>query len=65
MSYFTTLNVEVEDVNSSVVEEVMEKLGWDGAVADVIGNTVYFHCGGNICIGTSEMKQEELIQKIF
>jgi len=65
MSYAAIINVEVEDVEDSTVEEVMSELGWDGAIKDVIGGTVYFEGSGNICMGTSETKQEELVRNAF
>ena len=43
----------------------MSNLGWDGCVINIIGTTRYYQGAGNICIGTSEIKQEELIRKAF
>lgn len=63
MSYGTIIFVEVEGVSEAKVAEVMDELGWDGQVNDVLGDTVYFSGSGSICMGTSEMKQEELVRE--
>ena len=65
MSYAVTINIEVESVEQSIVKEVMEELGWDGNIIDTIGSTVYYEGAGNICMGTSEMKQEKFIEDAF
>jgi len=69
MSYAAIICLEVENVEESIVKEVMDKIGWDGIIMDNIknkkGNTVYFEGHGNICIGTSEIRQEQLIRETF
>ena len=65
MSYAATILIQVEDVKESDVTEVMDDLGWDGSIIDNIDGTIYFEGSGNICMGTSEMKQEELVRKTF
>ena len=65
MSQAVIVNIEVEGVDDSIVKEVMDDLGWDGQVVDNIDGTVYFEGSGNICIGTSEWKQEDLIREAF
>jgi len=63
MSYCTTISIKVEGVHEDKVHNIMDGLGWDGQVDDVIGDTVYFSAMGNICMGTSVMKQEELVRE--
>jgi len=65
MSYATVIDIEVDGVEESIVLEVMKDLDWDGSVIDTIDGVVYFEAGGNICMGTNEWKQEELIRDSF
>lgn len=65
MSYCAIVNIEIENVKESIVKEIMDDLGWDGNVIDNIDGTVYYEGTGNICIGTNEIKQENLIRDSF
>jgi len=65
MSYATIVSIEIDGVDESVVKKTMDDLGWDGSITDVIDDTIYFEGSGNICMGTSEQKQEELIRDTF
>lgn len=65
MSQAVIINAEFEDVGSRCVADTMNAIGWDGIVVDVVEDTVYFEGAGNIPIGTSEQKQEELIRQTF
>jgi len=65
MSYAVIVSIEIDGVEESVVKKTMDDLGWDGSITDVMKDTVYFEGSGNICLGTSEQKQEKLIKDAF
>ena len=65
MSYAVIVSIEIDGVEESVVKKTMDDLGWDGYITDIITGTVYFEGSGNICLGTSEEKQEKLIRDTF
>lgn len=65
MSYCVTLNMELEGIDEKKVIDTMFELGWDGSIIDNIGGTIYFQAEGNICMGTTEIGQEQMIREAF
>ena len=65
MSYAVILDMQIENIDESTVKNTMDALGWEGEIVDKIDDTIYFQASGQICIGTSEYKQEQIIRNTF